>query len=1483
MDSNLSRSISRSLSRSSWKMEEVFASGRYSRRTSHVDEDEEALKWAAIEKLPTYDRLRTSIIQNFGEGDHHHHHDAKAQHREVDVRKLDMNERQQIIDQIFKVAEEDNEKFLTKFRNRIDKVGIKLPTVEVRFQNLTVEANSYVGSRALPTLPNTALNILESALGMCGISTTKRTKLTILKNASGIVKPSRMALLLGPPSSGKTTLLLALAGKLDSELKVTGEISYNGHKPNEFVPRKTSAYISQNDVHVGEMTVKETLDFSARCQGVGTRYDLLAEVARREKEAGIFPEAELDLFMKATAMEGTESSLITDYTLKILGLDICKDTIVGDEMHRGVSGGQKKRVTTGEMIVGPTKTLFMDEISTGLDSSTTYQIVKCLQQIVHLTEGTILMSLLQPAPETFNLFDDIILISEGQIVYQGPREHIVEFFESCGFKCPERKGIADFLQEVTSRKDQEQYWADRNIPYRYVTVTEFTNKFKRFHVGMQLENELRVPFDRSRAHKAALVYNKWSVPKMDLLRACWDKEWLLIKRNSFVYIFKTVQIIIIAFIAATVFIRTKMHRRNEDDAALYVGAILFSMIMNMFNGFAELALTIQRLPVFYKQRDHLFHPAWTYTLPNFLLRIPISIFESLVWVLVTYYTIGFAPEAERFFKQLLLVFLVQQMAAGMFRFISGVCRTMIIANTGGALMLLLVFLLGGFILPKREIPNWWVWGYWVSPLTYAFNALAVNELYAPRWSKPSPTQANLTLGVSTLRNFDAFANKNWYWIGVGSLLAFTILYNVLFTLALMYLNPLGKKQAIITEEDASEMEVGEEPRLVRPPETNRESMLRSLSKADGNNSSEVAMQRMSSRSNPNGTRNSDSTLDSATGVAPKRGMILPFQPLAMSFDSVNYYVDMPAEMKEQGVAEDRLQLLREVTSAFRPGVLTALMGVSGAGKTTLMDVLAGRKTGGYIEGDIRISGFPKKQETFARVSGYCEQTDIHSPQVTIRESLLYSAFLRLPKEVSREEKTQFVDQVMDLVELDSLKDAIVGLPGVTGLSTEQRKRLTIAVELVANPSIIFMDEPTSGLDARAAAIVMRTVRNTVDTGRTVVCTIHQPSIDIFEAFDELLLMKRGGQVIYSGPLGRNSQKIVEYFEAIPGVPKIKEMYNPATWMLEVSSIAAEVRLGMDFAEYHRNSALFQRNKTLVKELSTPPPGAKDLYFPTKYSQNAWGQFTSCLWKQWLTYWRSPDYNLVRFFFTLASALMIGTVFWRVGKHTLTTSSLTMVIGAMYAAVIFVGINNCQTVQPVVAIERTVFYRERAAGMYAPMPYAIAQVLTEIPYVFIQAVYYSLIVYAMVSFDWKVEKFFWFFFVSFFSFLYFTYYGMMTVSITPNHQVASIFAAAFYGLFNLFSGFFIPRPKIPKWWIWYYWICPVAWTVYGLIVSQYRDITTEMFIASENRNYTVKDYINHHYGFKSDFMGPVAAVLVLFAVFFAFVFAVCIRALNFQTR
>ncbi|CAN0919781.1 ABC transporter G family member 40 [Linum grandiflorum] len=472
----------------------------------------------------------------------------------------------------------------------------------------------------------------------------------------------------------------------------------------------------------------------------------------------------------------------------------------------------------------------------------------------------------------------------------------------------------------------------------------------------------------------------------------------------------------------------------------------------------------------------------------------------------------------------------------------------------------------------------------------------------------------------------------------------------------------------------------------------------------------------------------------------------------------------------------------------------------------------------------------------------------------------------------------FVEEVMELVELKLLRQALVGLRGVSGLSTEQRKRLTIAVELVANPSIIFMDEPTSGLDARAAAIVMRTVRNTVDTGRTVVCTIHQPSIDVFEAFDELYLMKRGGQELYVGPLGHHSSQLINYFEAIKGVSKIVDGANPATWMLEVTSSALETTLGLDFAAIYKNSDLYKRNKEIIAELSTPPTGSKDLYFPTHYSQSFVIQCVACFWKQYLSYLRNPQYTAVRFLFTIAIALMFGTMCWDLGSKTSKRRDLFNAMGSMYAAVIFLGVQNGSSVQPVVAIERTVFYRERAAGMYSPLPYAYAQVLIEIPYVLCHALVYGLLVYSMIGFEWTAAKFFWYLFFMYFTLLYFTFNGMMAVAVTPNHHIASIVSSAFYSLWNLFSGFIVPRPKIPVWWRWYAWASPVAWTLYGLVASQFGDVETKL--DTDDR---VADFLRIYFGFRHDFLGVVAAVVMGFATLFAFIFAFSIKFFNYQRR
>ncbi|KAI3447489.1 hypothetical protein Pfo_004154 [Paulownia fortunei] len=1427
-----------------WQQEpDVFS------RSGREDDDEEELRWAAIERLPTHDRMGKSVLTQVLE-------DGTVKASEIDVKKLGIDEKRQLMNKILNVVEEDNERFLLRQRSRADRVGIETPKIEIRYEHLAVEGDVHVGSRALPTLINATMNSVESALGLIRLAPSKKRKIQILKDANGIVRPSRITLLLGPPGAGKTTFLLSLAGKLDDNLRKSGKITYCGHEFNEFVPQRTCAYISQHDLHHGEMTVRETLDFSGRCLGVGQRYEILAELSRREKDAGIKPDPEIDAFMKAISISGQKTSLVTDYVLKILGLDICSDIMVGDDMRRGISGGQKKRVTTGEMLVGPAKALFMDEISTGLDSSTTFQIVKYMRHMVHIVDVTMIISLLQPAPETYNLFDDVIFLSEGQIVYQGPRENVLEFFEYMGFKCPERKGVADFLQEVTSKKDQEQYWYKKDKPYKYISVPEFAEAFNSFHIGQKLAEELSVPYNKSKAHPAALVKEKYGISNWELFCACFSREWLLMKRNSFVYIFKTSQITIMAVIAFTVFLRTEMPYGKLTDGGKYFGALFFSLINVMFNGMAELAMTVFRLPVFYKQRDFLFYPAWAFALPIWILRIPLSILESTIWIVLTYYTIGFAPAAGRFFRQFLTFFSIHQMALSMFRFIAAVGRTQVVATTLGTFTLLVVFVLGGFIVAKDDLEPWLKWAYYISPMSYGQNAIVMNEFLDKRWSTPNtdPRFNQPTVGKVLLQSRGFYTEDYWFWICVSALIGFSVLFNILFIAALTFLNPLGDSNTLTLDDDASKKK----------------------------NSSGVNLQGTTEGVDKEVQQTSSDLLVGTVDHTPKKGMVLPFQPLSLVFNHINYHVDMPAEMKAQGVEADRLQLLRDVSGAFRPGVLTALVGVSGAGKTTLMDVLAGRKTGGYIEGSINISGYPKNQATFARISGYCEQNDIHSPNVTVYESVLYSAWLRLPVEVNKDTRKMFVEEVMELVELNQIRNSLVGLPGVDGLSTEQRKRLTIAVELVTNPSIIFMDEPTSGLDARAAAIVMRTVRNTVDTGRTVVCTIHQPSIDIFEAFDELLLMKRGGRVIYAGPLGRQSQKLIEYFEAVPGVPKIKDGYNPATWMLDISTPAAEGQLGVDFADIYAKSSLYQRNQELIKELSNPPPGSKDLYFPTKYSQPFLNQCKACFWKQYWSYWRNPQYNAIRFFLTIAIGVIFGIIFWNKGQKTEKQQDLQNLLGAIYAAVLFLGATNSTSVQDVVAIERTVFYRERAARMYSALPYAFAQVAIETIYVAVQTVIYTLLLYSMIGFEWSVGKFFWFYYFIFTCFVYFTLYGMMLIALTPGLQVGAIVASFFLSFWNLFSGFLIPRTQIPIWWRWYYWGSPVAWTIYGLVTSQVGDLTSQLEVPGVGVM-TVKAYLKESLGFDHDFLPIVGVMHLVFILLFALVFAFGIKCLNFQRR
>eukprot|EP00891_Asterochloris_glomerata_P003325 jgi/Astpho2/3325/fgenesh1_pm.00054_%23_6_t len=1295
---------------------------------------------------------------------------------------LDPAARRKVLGAALATEEQSNEVFLQKYSERLDRVGLRQPAIPVLFRDISVQATVNVGSRALPTLPNSVLNAAEDVLSMLRLSRGSKRSINILKGLSGILRPGRLTLLMGPPGGGKSTLLKLLSGLLqkDSSLKVEGHVSYNGEPLHKFYPERTAAYVPQVGLFLSPLVLADAAQLTGmhqhmlpKCSSVST---LLKELESREREAGIKPDAGVDAFLRARLREGITGSMSTEMVLSLLGLTECRETLVGDDVIRGVSGGQKKRVSTGDLMVGPFQVLLMDEISTGLDSSTTFTIVRCLKHMAHLGEATLLVALLQPAPEVWDEFDDIMLLADGRMVFHGPRQEILPYFSTVGFQPPERKNPADFVQEAL--EDAEQ----------------------------------KPPADLQKSGLDPLVRRKYALGPWAVFKVCLWREIIIMKRNSLVYISRLVQTAGIALIVATLLIRPTMSQNSVTDGQLYVTVPFGLLVMIMMDNFAEMAILVEGLDTFYLQHARHYYPSWAYCLPTTLMRIPVSFALATVLVGIFYYVIGFDANPGRFFTLLLLYALTHQFALSMFRVIAGLTRSLVAAYPAAWLMFLILLLQGGFILPLDLIHPWTVGAYWALPISYVQNAMAINEFTGERWQKPDPAMPFQTLSSAILTDYSFRHERFWVWVSIPIIMAWSAICVVLLIFALQFL---------------------------------------------------------------------PARLSAGGDMGDQPGLTLPFEPLSFIFQHVYYSVAASSVSqgsccREQGACFGKMQLmlLKDVSGAFRPGVRSSRHIC--CGKTTLMDCLSGRKTAGHVQGEIRVNGHPKDQATFARISGYVEQNDIHAPGTTVYEALEFSAQMRLI-DVSQSDLKQFVGQVLELMELHPLRNSLVGLPGVSGLSVEQRKRLTIAVELCANPSIIFMDEPTSGLDARAAAIVMRTVRNTVNTGRTVVCTIHQPSIDIFESFDELVLLKRGGRLIYAGPTGHNSEDLVKYFESIQGVSRIQECINPATWMLEVTKGSEETRLGVDFADKFTESSLYKQTQSLIEELKTPPEGSEPLSFPSKYSRGYMTQLRLLMQRTLTEYWRMPAHNNVRLLFTVIFGLVLGAIYWR------SPAGINALAGALLLASIFLGTSNASTIQPVAGAQRTVFYRERAAGMYASYPFSAAQAIVELPYVGVQAVLYCCITYWMVYFYVDAGKFFWYLLITLLTLIFFSFWGILAVALTPNIQVSAVLASGFYALWLLFGGFLIPWPSVPGWWIWYMYLDPLYYTVYGLVASQLADVTDIVITTPNGYGATVQQYMHSYYSFHTYFVGVCVAVLILMIAGFHGVTALAHAKLNFLKR
>ncbi|RAW21901.1 Pleiotropic drug resistance protein 1 [Phytophthora cactorum] len=1287
--------------------------------------------------------------------------------------------------------------------------------MEVRFKDVSISADIVVKDASdlevqLPTLPNEMMKTLH----------------VWNRHASA--------------GSGKSSLMKLLSGRFpkDKSVSIEGEVAYNGTSTEELHNRlpQLVSYVPQRDKHYPELTVKETLEFAhAACGG---------ELSERDASHLVngTPDENAEALKAAQAL----AKHYPDVVIQQLGLENCQNTIVGDAMLRGVSGGERKRVTTGELSFGNKYVMMMDEISTGLDSAATFDIITTQRSLAKKFHKTVVISLLQPSPEVFALFDDVMILNGGHLMYHGPCKEALGYFETLGFKCPPSRDVADFLLDIgTNKQYQYEVKLERGgaIPR---TPSEFADAFKLSTIYSQTLRELEDSVNSSLVEDMKthmMTHPEFSQSFWASTSLLMKRQLTITKRETTALIGRLIMNTIIALLCSSVY-----YQFDLTDFQVAMG-IMFEAILNLSIGqAAQIPTVMAARDVFYKQRGANFFRTASYVLSNFVNQAPPIILESVIFGTIIYWMCGFVSSFWSFLIFLVVLCLTNLALAAFFFFLASASPNLNVANPISSVAVLYICVFAGYTITKDQIPDYLIWLYWGNPIAWGIRALAVSQYTHSRFDTcvyngfDYCAQYGMKMGEYSLSTYEVPSDKFWLWYGMVFMVATYVFFLFLSCIALEYHRFERPENVVLTTQ--TNTKASDSYTITRTP------------------------------------RGSQKPHESVISVDHAREKY--FVPVTVAFKDLWYTVPDPTNPKKI------IDLLKGISGYALPGTITALMGSSGAGKTTLMDVIAGRKTGGQIRGQILLNGHPATDLAIRRSTGYCEQMDIHSESSTIREALTFSAFLRQGADVPDSHKYDSVNECLDLLDLNLIADQII-----RGSSVEQMKRLTIGVELAAQPSVLFLDEPTSGLDARSAKLIMDGVRKVADTGRTIVCTIHQPSSEVFSVFDSLLLLKRGGETVFAGDLGENAREMIEYFESIEGVTKLETDYNPATWMLEVIGAGVGNSNGdqTDFVETFKASAHFKRlQSSLDREgVTRPSPSLPALEFSDKRAASELTQAKFLLKRFCDLYWRTPSFNLTRYAISLGLGLLFGISY--AGAEYTSYSGVNSGLGMVYLAVGFIGLVSFNGLIPVVADERAAFYRERASQTYNALWYFVGLSVIEIPYVFTAVLLFLIPFFPLVGFT-GVGAFFTCWLVLSLHVLHQAYMAELLVFLLPNLEVAEIVGVLVTLISYLFSGFSPPASTLPSATVWLYDITPMTYsmTAFSAVVfgacSSGGDLgCTQMtnIPPSLPDGITVQQYLEDNFLMKHSEIWRNCAVLVGFVLIFCVLTLLAMRFVNYQKR
>ncbi|XP_059316814.1 ABC transporter G family member 7 isoform X1 [Lycium ferocissimum] len=518
-------------------------------------------------------------------------------------------------------------------------------------------------------------------------------------------------------------------------------------------------------------------------------------------------------------------------------------------------------------------------------------------------------------------------------------------------------------------------------------------------------------------------------------------------------------------------------------------------------------------------------------------------------------------------------------------------------------------------------------------------------------------------------------------------------------------------------------------------------------------------------------------------------------------------------------------LLKNVTGEAKPGRLLAIMGPSGSGKTTLLNVLAGQTKASpklHLSGLLDINGVPFSNKTYK--FAYVRQEDLFFSQLTVRETLSLAAELQLQDISSIEDRDEYVNNLLFKIGLVSCADSPIGDAKVRGISGGEKKRLSLACELIASPSVIFADEPTTGLDAFQAERVMETLRQLAQDGHTVICSIHQPRGSVYAKFDDIILLAEGS-LIYAGPA---RDEVLAYFSKFGYI--CPDHVNPAEFLADLISIDYSSPESV-YSSRKRIDGLVESFSEKIPEVLYATPLVRDssrtrenlLKKPISRKGGWWRQFRLLLKRAWMQASRDGPTNKVRARMSIASALIFGSVFWRMGRSQ---TSIQDRMGLLQVAAINTAMAALTKTVGVFPKERAIVDRERAKGSYALGPYLLSKLIAEIPVGAAFPLLFGGILYPMARLHPTISRFGKFCGIVTVESFAASAMGLTVGAMVPTTEAALALGPSLMTVFIVFGGYYVNSENTPIIFRWIPRVSLIRWAFQGLSINEFSGLQFE---------------------------------------------------------